>query len=225
MKRISLLGMAVVWLMTASFGVSQASPNGQLDQILNNMQQSAAKIKTISANMEQVKPLADIGGEERFRGTIYFKHVAKNNDKVKIVYSVPEGQTIWVVGDDITLYQEKIKQAIITSRRSQAAKGDEFTFVATPYTSVPELKKQYEIVYAGDEQGLAKLELTPRNKSSVKKLMLWVDQAQWLPTKYTVVETKGGSTTFTLTNLAINKVITDGTFQAKFPKDTTVIKK
>jgi len=225
MKRISLLVMAAALFITASFGISQANPNEQLDQILSKMQESAAKIKTISADMEQLKRDLSIGGKETYRGTIYFKHIAKNKDMVKIAYSLPEGQTIWIVGDDITLYQAKIKQAIVTSRQSAASKGDEFSFVATPYTSVPELKRQYEIVYAGEDQGLAKLDLTPRNKSSVQKLTLWVDKAQWLPIKYTVVEANGNSTMFTLTNLTTNKVITDGTFQAKFPKDTKVIRK
>ena len=224
MKRSSLLVFAAALFISAPFDISQASPDGQLDQILNKMQESAAKIKTISADMEQVKPL-DIGGSEKYRGRIFFKHVAKNNDKVMIAYSLPEGQTIWIEGDEITLYQKTIKQAIVTSRRSAASKGDEFSFIATPYTSIPELKSKYEIVYAGDEQGLAKLELTPRNKSSVRQLTLWVDKTQWLPTKYTVIESKGGTTTFTLTNLTINKVITDGTFKAKYPKDTSVIHK
>ena len=225
MKRVSLLVIAAALLITASFEISKASPNGQLDQILSKMQESAAKIKTISADMEQLKRDLSIGGTERYKGTIFFKHVAKNKDMVKIAYSLPEGQTIWIVGDDITLYQAKIKQAIVTSRQSAAAKGDEFTFVATPYKSVPELKSQYEIVYAGEEQGLAKLDLTPRKKSSVQKLTLWVDKTQWLPTKYNVVEANGSSTTFTLTNLTTNKVITDGTFSVKVPKDTKFIRK
>jgi outer membrane lipoprotein-sorting protein len=224
MKRISLLVMAAALFITASFEISKASPNGQLDQILSKMQESAAKIKTISADMEQVKHL-DIGGTEKYRGAISFKHVDKNNDKVKIAYSLPEGQTIWIVGDDITLYQAKIKQAIVTSRQSAASKSDELSVVATPYTSVPDLKRQYEIVYAGEEQGLVKLDLTPRKKSSVKKLTLWVDKTQWLPIKYNVVEATGSSTMFTLTNLTTNKVITDGTFQVKLPKDTKIIHK
>lgn len=225
MKRVSLLVIAAALLITAAFEISKASPNGQLDQILNHMQESAAKIKTISADMEQLKRDLSIGGTERYRGRIFFKHLAKNKDMVKIDYSIPEGQTIWIVGDEITLYQRSIKQAIITLRSTAAAKSDEFTFVATPYKSVPELKHQYEIVYSGEDQGLAKLDLTPRNKSSVKQLTLWVDKTQWLPTKYTVVESNGSSTTFTLTNLAINRLITDGTFQAKLPKDTKIIRK
>jgi len=175
--------------------------------------------------MEQLKRDQNIGGVEKYSGEIFFKHVAKNNDKVKIVYSRPKGQTVWVLGDTITLYQAEIKQAIITTRSSAAAKGDEFAFVATPYASVPDLKRQYDIVHTGDEQGMAKLELTPKAKSSIQKLTLWVEQQGWLPVKYTVLETGGTATTFVLTNVKKNQGIPDSTFKVELPKDTKIIRR
>ncbi|HKS42186.1 MAG TPA: outer-membrane lipoprotein carrier protein LolA, partial [Blastocatellia bacterium] len=131
----------------------------------------------------------------------------------------------WVIGNNVTLYQAEINQAIVTTRGAAASKGDEFAFVATPYTSVPDLKSKYNITHAGDEQGMAKLELTPKRKSSVKSLTLWVDQSSWLPMKYHIVEGNGNSTTFTLSGMKTNGVIPNGNFEVKFPKDTQIIKK
>lgn len=227
MKRISMLFATAVLMIAASFSISTASPNGngKLDEILNNMQKNAASIKTIYAKMDQVKRDLSIGGSEKYNGEIFFKHVGKNNDKVRINYFVPDGQTVWVDSSTITLYQKKINQVIITSRKAAASKGGEFAFVATPYTSVPDLKRQYDIVYLGDEQGMAKLELTPKGKSSVKKLTMWVDQTMWLPTKYQVIETNNNETTFTLGGVKQNGVISDGTFKPDYPGDAKKVNK
>ena len=225
MKRINLIFTIAVFLIAAC-SVPTAGANGNLDEILNNMQKSAASIKTIYARMEQSKRDANLGGKpEQYSGEIFFKHLGKNNDKVRINYTRPKGQTVWVVGNDVTLYQAEINQAIVTTRGAAAQKGDEFSFVATPYTSVPDLKRQYNITHLGDEQGMAKLELTPKGKSSIKSLTLWVDQSSWLPTKYHIVEGNGNTTTFTLSGMKTNGVIPNGNFEVNLPKGTQISRK
>ena len=200
-------------------------PNGKLDEILANMQKAAGNITSIQASMEHLKRDRNLGGKpERYLGEIFFRHAGKTYDEVKIVYSIPKGQTIWVVGDKITLLQTEIHQAIITSRSAAAAKGDEFAFIATPYTSVPELKRQYDIAYVGDEQGMPKLDLTPKAKSSIQKLSLWVDQSSWLPVRYTVLE-PGRETTFNLSNVRKNQGVSESTFKVDLPKGTKIVRR
>ncbi|HKP11428.1 MAG TPA: outer-membrane lipoprotein carrier protein LolA [Blastocatellia bacterium] len=219
MKRIAA-AILIALMMGTALNSSAAAPDGQLDQILNNMQKAAAGIKTIYAKMDQAKRDAAIGGTERYSGEIFFKHAGKNSDKVRINYDVPKGQTIWIVGDQIILYQKATGTAYMSSRRAQASKNSEYAFVATPYTSVPDLKRQYNIVHLGDDGGMAKLELTPKAKSALQKLTLWVDQGSWLPTKYQVAESNNSVTTFTLSNLKTNGVISDKVFNADFPSGT-----
>ena len=225
MKRSKLI-FTIIALTTAAVAPAGGShANGKLDEILANMQRAAGSITSIQAKIDQLKRDLQIGGIERYSGEIFFKHTAKGNDKVKIVYSMPKGQTIWVVGETITLYQAEINQAIVTTRSAAASKGDEFAFIATPYSSVPDLKRQYDIVYGGDDQGMAKLELTPKAKSSIRKLTLWVDQSSWLPIKYTVVESGGNPTTFTLSGVKKNQGISDSTFKVDLPKGTKIVRR
>jgi outer membrane lipoprotein-sorting protein len=219
MKRIATAILVALFIGTA-FSDSTAAPNGQLDQILNNMQKAAAQIKAIYAKMDQAKRDAAIGGSEKYSGEIFFKHAGKNNDKVRINYFVPKGQKIWIVGDQIVLYQEATGTAYFSSRRAQASKNGEYDFIATPYTSVPDLKRRYNITHVGEEQGMAKLELTPKAKSSLQKLTLWVDQSNWLPMKYQVAESNNNVTTFTLSNLKVNGAIPNNTFNPDFPSST-----
>jgi outer membrane lipoprotein-sorting protein len=225
MKR-SKLNFTMIGLIAAAVVPTTGShANGKLDEILANMQKAASTITSIHAKMDQTKRDPNIGGLEKYSGEVFFKHVAKGNDKVKIVYSVPKGQTLWVVGETITLYQAEIKQAIITTRSAAASKGDEFAFIATPYSSVPDLKRQYDIVYVGDEQGMAKLELTPKAKSSIKKITWWVDQSSWMPVKSTVVESNGAPTTFILTEVKKNQGVSDSTFKVDLPRDTKIVRR
>jgi outer membrane lipoprotein-sorting protein len=225
MKRSKLIVTMIGLIAAAVVPTTGSHANGKLDEILANMQKAAGTITSIHAKMDQTKRDPNIGGLEKYSGEVFFKHVAKGNDKVKIVYSVPKGQTVWVVGETITLYQAEIKQAIITTRSAAASKGDEFAFIATPYSSVPDLKRQYNIVYVGDDQGMAKLELTPKAKSSIKKLTWWVDQTTWLPVRSIVVESNGAPTTFILTEVKKNQGVSDSTFKVDLPKGTNIVRR
>ncbi|HKG22063.1 MAG TPA: outer membrane lipoprotein carrier protein LolA [Blastocatellia bacterium] len=225
MKRFSLFFLA------AAISISQVSTtraNGELDQILANMQKSAQGIRTLYAEMTQEKRSKALGGKEIYKGEIFLKHSGPGNDKVRINYSSPSNQSVSVVGDEIILYQPRIKQAIITSRKTQAAKNQEFSFVATPYNSVPQLKSRYTIVYKGQEQvgdaSAAVLELTPKTASAAQKLTMWVDQSSWFPIKYQVIDKSGDISTFTLRGLVKNSAVGDSLFKIKWPGDTKVIR-
>ena len=120
MKRIAA-AILIALFMGTLFNPTSAAADGQLDQILNNMQKAAAGIKTIYAKMDQSKRDATIGGSERYSGEIFFKHAGKNSDRVRINYDNPRGQTIWIDGDKIYLYQQATSTVYITTRRAQAS--------------------------------------------------------------------------------------------------------
>lgn len=223
MKRRSLVFTAAVILIAATVSIPSASANGKLDQILANMQREGSKINTFSARMEQETIQVELGGTSSSRAFIFFKHEGRN-DKVRIIYEKPKGQTLWVNGNEIALYQAQIKQVVLTTRSKQASKNPEVSFIGSPYSSVPQLKSQYDIVYLGDENGFAKLELTPKGKSSVKKATLWVDQTMWLPVKYQVFAVNGDVSTITLSEVKPNSSISDNNFKPSWPKDTKEIR-
>ena len=212
---------------SANGKVSHASANGKLDEVLANMERAARTIKSIEADMLQEKRDLQIGGKEVYSGRIFFLHDRKC-DKVRINYDRPPGQVVAVLCNEIILYQPNVKQVILTTRQAQASKNQEFSFIATPYKSVPELKSQYNIVYVGAEQvgssATSKLDLTPKARSSVQKLMLWVDESSWLPIKYQVVEKNNNVTTFTLGNMKKNGPVDAKTFKVSWPPDTKVVR-
>lgn len=228
MKRTVLPLIILALIAAGSTHWPAASANGKLDDVLANMERAARSIKTIEANMHQEKRDRQIGGKEVYAGRLLFSHAGKNTDRVRINYSIPQGQIVAVLGNEIILYQPAINQVIITTRQAQASKNQEFSFIATPYKSVPELKSQYNIVYVGDEQvesvSTAKLELTPKARSSVQKLTLWVNQSSWLPIRYQVVENNNNVTTFTLSNMKVNGGLSAADFKVSWPAGTKVVR-
>jgi outer membrane lipoprotein-sorting protein len=222
MKRTIWVFLAAAALVAASFSSLTASADAQLDHVLDQMQQNAKDIKFLQANLRQEKRNVQIGGRpEVYSGMLYFQHGKGGSDRVRINYD--NGDQVSVDGSTITLYQPKINQVIITSRQKQAAKNQEFSFIATPYKSVPQLKSQYNVAYLGEEAGAAKLELTPKAKSSVKKLTLWVDQSNWMPTRYQVI-TQNDVSTFILSNVQKNVAVGPGMFKIKVKSGTKEIR-
>lgn len=222
MKKMKV-AITVVAVLLASAGlIPGAQANGQLDQILNNMQNAGKKITSLAGNIAQEKKSSLGGKPEYYQGTTTLQRGAKGSEKVIVHYT--NGQHVSVVGNRIVLYNERIPQAIETTRQSQANSKPEFDFIATPYSSVADLKARFTIAYLGDENGMAKLELTPKNPA-LQKSILWVDKGLWIPTKFRVVEKTGDISSFTLSGVQLNPKVSADTFKIKYAPNTQIIKR
>jgi outer membrane lipoprotein-sorting protein len=221
MKRLNFMMMILAIVAATLVALPNAKANGDTDQILANMQNAAKTIKTLSANLSQEKKLS-IGGTERYNGTMTIQKGSQGSEKAIVHYT--NGQHVSVVGSRIVLYNEKINQAVETTRQKQASDKPEFNFIATPFRSTAELKAQFNIDHVGDENGMAKLILTPKNPA-LQKSTIWVDRGSWLPTKFSVVEKTGDVSYFTLSNLQLNPKVSPDTFKITYAPNTQVIKR
>jgi outer membrane lipoprotein-sorting protein len=221
MKKIKIIITAAVILLAGVGLMPTAQANGQLDQILTNMQNAGGKIKTLTSGITQEKK-STLGGSERYQGTMTLQRGAQGREKVIIHYT--NGQHVSVNGNKIALYNERIPQAIETTRQSQAKDKPQFDFIATPFSSVADLKARFNIEYLGEENGMAKLELTPKNPA-LQKSILWVDKGLWIPTKFRVVEKTGDISYFTLSGVGLNPKVSANTFTLKYAPNTQIIKR
>jgi outer membrane lipoprotein-sorting protein len=221
MKKIKIIITAAIMLMAGVGLMPAAQANSQLDQILTNMQNAGKNIKTFASSLAQDKK-STLGGTERYQGNITLQRGAQGSEKAIIHYT--NGQHVAVNGNKIVLYNERIPQAIETTRQSQAKDKPQFDFIATPFSSVAELKAKFNIAYLGEENGMAKLELTPKNPA-LQKSILWVDKGIWIPTKFRVTEKTGDISTFTLSNVQQNPKVSANTFVIKYAPNTQIIKR
>ena len=106
MTRSKLLITFIAIVAVLSIPASIAIANGKLDEVLANMERAARGIKGIEADLRQEKRDMQIGGKEIYSGKIYFQHSGKDRDRLRINYTLPEGQIVIVDGDKILLYRE-----------------------------------------------------------------------------------------------------------------------
>jgi len=99
-------------------------------------------------------------------------------------------------------------------------------------TRVESLKKSYDVSLSGEEEidghKMALVELVPRSdevRKQITKIVMWVDQASWLPVQQKFME--AGSGDYFLSrykNVMKNLKIGDGKFKADWPKGTKIEK-
>lgn len=221
MKRLSAI-LAIFVMAVTAFSFSPVSANGQLDQILANMQAAAKKVSTMRCNLTQSKRLS-IGGNETYQGQMIFKHEGQA-DKFRINYD--NGNQVSVDIKEAVLYQPAINQAIIISRGKLASENEELAFFSTPYKlTSSQIKQKYEIAHTGDEGNTAVLQLKPKGNSTVKRMKWWVDKSLWLPTRIEIAESSGDTSIFILANLELNTKLSDNDFKIKFKAGTQVTRK
>jgi outer membrane lipoprotein-sorting protein len=227
MKRVLFFSLITAAIAAALIPSKTWAANGNVDAILDKMQNAGRNVRTLSATLRQ-ETKSDLGGKPATSsGKLIFAHGGKTDDRLRISYDKPAGQVVAVVGDEIYLVQAAIKQVTISSRKAQASKNQEFAFLATPYESAASLRSRYDIVYGGDEQvdgaPASKLVLTPKQASSIKNWTVWVNQASWLPVKYQVLEGTGNRSTFTLSGIQTNVKLGES-FKPSWPKEYSVVR-
>jgi outer membrane lipoprotein-sorting protein len=227
MKRVLFSSLTIAAVAAALIPSNTRAANGNVDAILEKMQNAGRNVRTLTAALRQ-ETRSDLGGKPATSGgKLMFSHGGKTNDNLRIDYDKPEGQIVAVVGDEIYLVQKVIKQVTITSRKAQASKNQEFAFLATPYESAASLRARYDIVYGGDEQvdgaATSKLVLTPKQSTSIQNWSVWVNQNSWLPVKYQVLEANGSRSIFTLSNIQINAKLGQS-FKPSWPRDYSVVR-
>jgi len=227
MRKPTILTALLIAIVGSTAAFSR--PDAKADQILSQMHEKSRKLSTIQASIAQLKRFA-IGAKETYSGILYFKHEGPNKEKIRITYKSGGQVTndLLIDGDKITLYQPKIKQAIVTSRSKQAEQNPEYDFLSAPYGSVPGLKKRYTITYVRDEPvgafSTSVIQLTPvAASSSFTNVTFWVDQASWLPVQYKVDERTGDTTTLTLSDIKRNNEVPGDAFSLNLPKGTKIV--
>ena len=230
MKRINLI-IAGALLITASLiPTPRTSANGDVNEILANMQAAASKVKTYYAKLEEKRRNPYVGGGGTYRAEMFFKHIGRSRDRIRINYQIPQGRFVAVNDKEILFFDKGTNQCIITPRNAAASKNQEFAFFAAPYSiNAQQIKDRYEIVHVKDENvngsQTAVLELTPRVASSAKKVKWWVDRSSWFPVRSEVVAQNDEVSTFTISGARINEPISDKQIECECPSGSERIRR
>ncbi|MBO0798103.1 MAG: outer membrane lipoprotein carrier protein LolA [Blastocatellia bacterium] len=226
-----IAGLLMLLLGTVRPANANSAPSSQLlTGILNKMEKAHQEMKSLKAELIQEKTNTQIGITDTVFGEIIYKPAeGKAKGKLRIDYSKPNQDIVTLVGENFTLYQPRINQAL-KSTLAKASKGKLNDYAGIGLllnSSLRSLVSSYNIDYVRDEtingQSTTVLRLTPKsNNQSFNNIDIWVLQ-NGLPSQLKEVERNGDLTVITLKNLKLNSNIPDSAFNINIPSGTKII--
>ena len=230
LKKSALFALILLlgWLeIPATAGSGQNSGKLNLDYVLTLMDRSAEDFRSLTAALDHVKYTAVVKDTSTESGEIY----VRKDSKLRIDFISPDPRTIIRNGDNLYIYTPKINRVEEYNIGKNRALADQYLALGFG-TRTESLKKSYTVSLAGEEEldghKMALVELVPRSdevRKQVTKIVMWVDEASWLPVQQKFME--AGSGDYFLSrykNVMKNLKIGDGKFKPDWPKGTKVEK-
>jgi outer membrane lipoprotein carrier protein len=198
-----------------------------LEMTLKQLDQEAPSFHSLTADMERTKVTVVVNDKSTESGKIF----VRRDDKMRIEFNPPDEKTILRSGNELFMYNPKIKQVEEYDLGKHRALVDQFLLLGFG-TSGTELQKGYLVTMLGEEEmdkrQVVKLELTPKSddaRKQVSKIHIWLDESTWLPAQQQVFETGSGDYfLIRYTNVVRNPHLSDNEFKQHWPKGVTRVK-
>ena len=230
MRKTALFALLLLlgWLASpAAAGTGQNSGKVTLDYVLTMMDRSAEDFHSLTAALDHVKYTAVVKDTSTESGEIY----VRKDSKLRIDFISPDPRTIIRNGDNLYIYTPKINRVEEYNIGKNRVLADQYLALGFG-TRVESLKKSYEVSLSGEEEmdgrKMALVELVPRSdevRKQITKIVMWVDEASWLPVQQKFMETGSGDYFLSrYKNVMKNLKIGDGKFKADWPKGTKIEK-
>ena len=230
MKKTALFALILLlgWLeLPVSADGSQNSGKLTLDYVLTMMDRSAEDFRSLTAALDHVKYTAVVKDTSTESGEIY----VRKDSKLRIDFITPDPRTIIRNGDNLYIYTPKINRVEEYNIGKNRVLADQY--LALGFGARAEsLKKSYNVALSGEEEldghKMALVELVPRSdevRKQITKIVMWVDEASWLPVQQKFLEAGSGDYTISrYKNVMKNLKIGDGKFKPDWPKGTKIDK-
>jgi outer membrane lipoprotein-sorting protein len=223
------LFVAVFLLAMALPGLARSKKERlDLDQIFSHMNESAKRLKTLSADLDYTKVTVLVNDFSTESGKMYFRN-SKSPD-ILIGFKKPAEKVILFKKEKAEIYQPKINQIQEYDLSQHASLIQQFLLLGFG-TDSKEMQKVYEVKYLREEQlggdTTALLELTPRNESlaaQLSKIQLWISEESWLPVQQKFFEAGGDYSIARYTSVKVNRNLPSSTFQIHAAKGAKRVK-
>jgi outer membrane lipoprotein-sorting protein len=210
-----------------AFGSNQATGKLTLEYVLSMMDHAAEDFTSLTAAIEHIKYTAVVQDTSTETGEIF----VRRDSKVRIDFQSPDPRTILRNGDNLYIYTPKINRVEEINIGKNRAMVDQYLALGFG-TRTDTLKKNYEVTLTGEEElegrKSAVLELIPKSdeqKKQISKVLIWVDEASWLPVQQKFLEAGSGDYLLVRYTKAMkNLKLGDGKFKPDWPKGTKVEK-
>jgi len=216
-----------VCLLAATRVSSQPSTN--LEEVLNQMDQAAAKFRTTEASFTWIqynKVIDDIADTQT--GKIYFRRAGKEVQMAADI-SEPDSKQLVFSEGKIQIYQPRIEQEDIYDARAHREEFESFLVVGFGGGG-HDMLKSFDVKFVGNEKlgetETDKLDLVPRSeevKRNFSHLVLWIDPQRGVSIRQQLFETSGDYRLAKYSEIQVNQKISDNVFKLKTTSKTKVV--
>ena len=228
---ISMIAAGLVSVVPVGATTGSLAPQQLLTGILNKMEKAHQELKSLRAELLQQKTNSQIGITDNEYGSMIYKpSTGRGKGRLRIDYTRPTKDTIALVGDNVIFYQPRLNQ-VFKSSLAKAAKGKAggLTQLIGLDGSIKSLASKYNSEFLKDEtingQKTTLLRLTPKTAGQFSAIDIWVNQQNWIPAQWKLIERNGDYTIVSLRNVQLNTPISDGAFNVAIPSGVKVVDK
>jgi outer membrane lipoprotein-sorting protein len=190
-----------------------------LAEILSRMNETAKRLKTLSANLEYTKVTVLVNDKSTENGQLFF-HKSKTPE-ILINMQKPDPKVILFKKNRAQIYLPKINQIQEYSLEQKSGLVEEFLLLGFG-SEAGDLKKSYDLKFLKEEDldgdTTAVLELIPRKKTiaaQLDKVQLWISEESWLPVQQQFFEPGGDYLLARYTAVKVNLAIPSSTFEIR----------
>jgi len=188
-----------------------------LSEVLNQMNEAAKRLKSVSANLEYTKVTVLVNDKSTETGQILY-HKSKNPE-IRIDIQKPDRKIILFRKNKAEIYLPKINQIQEYDLEQKSGLVQQFLLLGFGQET-GELKKSYHVKYVKEEDlegdTTALLELDPRKESiatQLAKIQIWISEESWLPVQQKFFEPEGDYLLARYTGVKVNRALPPSPFE------------
>jgi outer membrane lipoprotein-sorting protein len=199
-----------------------------LGEILRQMNDSAKRLKTVSANIEYIKVTVVVDDKSTEYGVLYFQK--GKSTEILLNFQKPDPKVILFKKNKAEIYLPKSNQIQEYDLEKQSGLVEQFLLLGFG-KETGDLQKAYTIKFIGEEElsgdTAAELELTPRMDNvaaQLTKVQLWISEDSWLPIQQKFFEADGDYLMTRYSEVKVNRELPASTFQIPAPSGAKRVK-
>jgi outer membrane lipoprotein-sorting protein len=212
----ALLAGALALAVAQPVGARKGKAPADLAEVLSRMNESAKRLKTVSANLEYTKVTVLVNDKSTETGQILY-HKSKYPE-IRIDIQKPDRKIILFKKNKAEIYLPKINQIQEYDLEQKSGLVQQFLLLGFGQET-GELKRSYHVKYLKEEDlegdTTALLELLPRKESiasQLVKIQLWISEESWLPVQQKFFESDGDYLIARYTGMKVNRALPGATF-------------
>jgi outer membrane lipoprotein-sorting protein len=226
------LAAGVLVFAVSTLAAGSPAPKGKmppdLAEILSRMDDSANRLRTLSANLEYTKVTVIVDDKSTETGKIFFRK--SKSPQILIDIQKPEAKSILFKKDKAEIFYPKINQVQEYDLSEHTGLLQQFLLLGFG-TESGELKKSYTLKLVGEEvlegDTTAILELVPRKAgvaTQLEKIHLWISEESWLPVQQKFFQPGGDYFIARYTQVRVNRRLPSSTFEIPAAKNAKRVK-